>query len=68
MGIQAKATEYRILLETVIQARDEGNDLLAEGPEILERAVKVALPALAGARDFEAGEALTPYVAAISKR
>ncbi len=40
MGIAAGATANRVALEAMIQARNEGRDCLAEGPEILEKAAK----------------------------
>lgn len=39
-GIQAGATANRVAVEAVIQARNEGRDFLAEGPEILEKAAR----------------------------
>jgi ribulose-bisphosphate carboxylase large chain len=38
MGIAAGATANRVALEAMIQARNEGCDLMREGPEILRRA------------------------------
>ena len=35
MGIAAGATANRVAVEAMIQARNEGRDFLAEGPEIL---------------------------------
>ena len=43
-GIQAGATANRVALETMIKARNEGRDYLAEGPEILERAARWCSP------------------------
>src|SRR6266480_24536 len=40
MGIQAGATANRVAVEAMIQARNEGHDLMNEGPEILEKAAK----------------------------
>jgi len=40
MGIAAGATANRVALEAMIQARNEGRDCLAEGPEILEKTAK----------------------------
>jgi len=39
-GIQAGATANRVALEAMIQARNEGRDYIAEGPEILRDAAK----------------------------
>jgi ribulose-bisphosphate carboxylase large chain len=39
-GIQAGATANRVALEAMIQARNEGRDYLAEGPEILSAAAR----------------------------
>jgi ribulose-bisphosphate carboxylase large chain len=39
-GIQAGATANRVALECMIQARNEGRDYLAEGPEILQAAAR----------------------------
>jgi ribulose-bisphosphate carboxylase large chain len=44
MGIQAGATANRVALEAVVLARNEGRDLLAEGPEILEAAARHCTP------------------------
>lgn len=43
-GIQAGATANRVALEVMIQARNEGRDYLAEGPEILKKAAKTCAP------------------------
>ena len=40
MGIQAGATANRVALEAMIQARNEGRDYLAEGPDILAAAAR----------------------------
>src|SRR5579862_4219587 len=40
MGVAAGATANRVALETMILARNEGRDYLAEGPEILDKAAK----------------------------
>jgi ribulose-bisphosphate carboxylase large chain len=40
MGIAAGATANRVALETMIKARNEGRDFLAEGPDILATAAK----------------------------
>jgi ribulose-bisphosphate carboxylase large chain len=40
MGIAAGATANRVALETMIKARNEGRDFLAEGPDILAAAAK----------------------------
>ena len=39
-GIQAGATANRVALEAMIQARNEGRDYFAEGPEILAKAAR----------------------------
>jgi ribulose-bisphosphate carboxylase large chain len=39
-GIAEGATANRVAVEAIIQARNEGRDYLAEGPEILARAAK----------------------------
>jgi ribulose-bisphosphate carboxylase large chain len=49
-GIQAGATANRVALEAMVQARNEGRDYLAEGPEILAKAAKWCSP-LRGALD-----------------
>ncbi len=43
-GIQAGAVANRVALEVMIQARNEGKDYLAEGPEILQKAAKTCSP------------------------
>jgi ribulose-bisphosphate carboxylase large chain len=50
MGIAAGATANRVAVEAMIQARNEGRDLLLEGPEVLQRAA-VHCPELAAALD-----------------
>jgi ribulose-bisphosphate carboxylase large chain len=40
MGIAAGATANRVALETMVKARNEGRDFLAEGPDILTAAAK----------------------------
>ena len=40
MGIAAGATANRVALETMVKARNEGRDFLAEGPDILVNAAK----------------------------
>ncbi|TFU17056.1 form I ribulose bisphosphate carboxylase large subunit [Thermus tengchongensis] len=50
MGIQAGATANRVALEAMVKARNEGRDILAEGPEILKKAAQHS-PALAAALD-----------------
>ncbi|MFZ8812696.1 MAG: form I ribulose bisphosphate carboxylase large subunit [Thermus aquaticus] len=40
MGIQAGATANRVALEAMVKARNEGRDILAEGPEILKKAAQ----------------------------
>jgi ribulose-bisphosphate carboxylase large chain len=44
MGIQAGATANRVALEAMVLARNEGRDLLAEGPEILAEAARSCRP------------------------
>jgi ribulose-bisphosphate carboxylase large chain len=43
-GIAAGATANRVALETMIMARNEGRDYLAEGPEILRDAARTCSP------------------------
>ncbi len=43
-GIQAGAIANRVALEVMIQARNEGRDYMAEGPEILQKAAKDCSP------------------------
>ncbi len=43
-GIAAGATANRVALEAMILARNEGRDILAEGPEILADAAKWCVP------------------------
>ena len=40
MGIAAGATANRVAVEAMIQARNEGLDYYAEGPDVLMRAAK----------------------------
>jgi ribulose-bisphosphate carboxylase large chain len=40
MGIAAGATANRVALEVMVKARNEGRNLLAEGPDILRAAAK----------------------------
>jgi ribulose-bisphosphate carboxylase large chain len=51
LGIAAGATANRVALEAMVLARNEGRDLMAEGPEILATAAKSCLP-LAQALDI----------------
>lgn len=44
MGISAGATANRVAAEAMIQARNEGRDILGEGPQILERAARWCPP------------------------
>ena len=44
MGIAAGATANRVALEAMILARNEGRDILNEGPEILETAARQCKP------------------------
>lgn len=56
MGIAAGATANRVALEAVIKARNEGRDLLREGPDILRAAARRS-PELAAALDLWGGVA-----------
>jgi len=40
LGIAAGATANRVALEAMIKARNEGRDLLSEGPDVLRTAAK----------------------------
>ena len=44
MGIAAGATANRVALETMVLARNEGRDLVNEGPDILAEAAKFCSP------------------------
>ncbi len=44
MGIEAGAVANRVALEAMVLARNEGRDILAEGPEILRDAAKWCKP------------------------
>jgi ribulose-bisphosphate carboxylase large chain len=44
MGIQAGATANRVALEAMVLARNEGRELLREGPEILAQAARTCRP------------------------
>jgi ribulose-bisphosphate carboxylase large chain len=44
MGIQAGAVANRVALECMILARNEGRDIVAEGPEILRDAARWCSP------------------------
>lgn len=44
MGVAAGATANRVALECMILARNEGRDIVREGPEILKNAAKTCLP------------------------
>jgi ribulose-bisphosphate carboxylase large chain len=44
MGIQAGATANRVALEAMVLARNEGRDIMAEGPDILRQAAKGCKP------------------------
>ncbi|PSR26254.1 MAG: ribulose-bisphosphate carboxylase large subunit [Sulfobacillus benefaciens] len=50
MGISAGATANRVALEAMIKARNEGKDILNEGPEILQKAARLS-PSLQAALD-----------------
>ncbi|ODS92108.1 MAG: ribulose-bisphosphate carboxylase large subunit [Comamonas sp. SCN 65-56] len=43
-GIQAGATANRVALEAMVKARNEGRDILAEGPQILQDAARFCTP------------------------
>ena len=43
-GIAAGATANRVALEAMVQARNEGRDYMAEGPEILKKAARWCSP------------------------
>ena len=43
-GIQAGATANRVALEAMVQARNEGRDIMQEGPEILRQAASWCAP------------------------
>jgi ribulose-bisphosphate carboxylase large chain len=44
MGIAAGATANRVALEAMVLARNEGSDIVREGPEILARAATTCTP------------------------
>jgi ribulose-bisphosphate carboxylase large chain len=44
MGVQAGATANRVALESIVKARNEGRDLMSEGPDILRAAAKWCKP------------------------
>ncbi len=44
MGIAAGATANRVALEVMVLARNEGRDIMAEGPEILAQAARTCTP------------------------
>jgi ribulose-bisphosphate carboxylase large chain len=44
MGIAAGATANRVALEAMVQARNEGVDLMSEGPRVLEKAAAWSAP------------------------
>ena len=44
MGIAAGATANRVALEAMVLARNEGKDIMADGPHILERAARHCQP------------------------
>lgn len=50
MGIAAGATANRTALEAMVQARNDGKDLLIDGPDVLQQAAKWS-PALQAALD-----------------
>ena len=43
-GIQAGATANRVALEAMVKARNEGRDIMAEGPQILQNAARSCTP------------------------
>ena len=43
-GIQAGAVANRVALESMVKARNEGRDLMAEGPELLRQAARFCAP------------------------
>ncbi len=44
MGVQAGATANRVALEAIVKARNEGCDLINEGPDVLRTAAKWCKP------------------------
>ena len=52
-GIQAGATANRVALEAMVKARNEGRDIVNEGPQILADAAQLVHAARAGARHVE---------------
>jgi ribulose-bisphosphate carboxylase large chain len=44
MGVQAGATANRVALEAMVKARNEGRDLMSEGPDILRAAARWCKP------------------------
>jgi ribulose-bisphosphate carboxylase large chain len=44
MGIQAGATANRVALEAMVLARNEGRDIMSEGPDILKQAAQGCKP------------------------
>jgi ribulose-bisphosphate carboxylase large chain len=44
MGIQAGATANRVSLEAMVLARNEGRDIMTEGPDILKQAARECKP------------------------
>jgi ribulose-bisphosphate carboxylase large chain len=44
LGIAAGATANRVALEAMVLARNEGRDIMAEGPDILNQAGRTCLP------------------------
>ena len=43
-GIQAGAVANRVALEAMVKARNEGRDIKAEGPDILQAAARFCTP------------------------
>ena len=44
MGIQVGATANRVALEAMVKARNEGKDIVGEGPDILRKAAQFCTP------------------------
>jgi ribulose-bisphosphate carboxylase large chain len=43
-GIQAGAVANRVALESMVKARNEGKDIINEGPDILKKAAQFCTP------------------------
>ena len=59
-GIQAGATANRVALEAMILARNEGRDILREGPDILAEAARWCLPLAGRWRSGRTSASTTP--------